>query len=78
MTTLWSSSIELMLLGMGTVYVFLGVLVVGMMIMSSIIGRISTPEIAKPSLTSTSSSESDVAAAAAVAWAFAQKASKKP
>lgn len=47
--TLWEQGFDLLLFGMGTVFVFLTLLVIGTMIMSSIIGRYfyQEPELAR-------------------------------
>ncbi len=71
MSALWSDSIELMLLGMGSVFTFLALLVIGVTIMSALINRFSPQAVGsiknKPSqMTHT---ESEVAAVAAAAWA---------
>ena len=67
MSALWQSSIELMLLGMGTVFVFLILLVIATTAMSAVINKIS-PQ-ATPA---TSHDDIDVEIAAAAAAAFAR------
>ncbi len=74
MTNLWSDSVELMLLGMGSVFVFLALLVIGMMVMSSLLNRFNHPTNGK--MPAANSSEAEVAAVAAIAWSIAQKTSK--
>jgi oxaloacetate decarboxylase gamma subunit len=71
MSELWSNSIELMLLGMGSVFTFLMLLVVGVTIMSALINRFS-PASTNPSKhnkTKSTSLDAEVAAVAAAAWA---------
>lgn len=68
MTSLWSSSTELMLLGMGTVFVFLTLLVFGVTLMSAIINKVSTPE-QPTAITPVTTANAEVAAVAAAAWA---------
>ena len=61
----------LMLLGMGTVYVFLGVLVVGTTIMSRLIKSMSLPEEIKPATRGQpAASQADVAVVAAAVRAY--------
>ncbi len=63
MPTLWSDTFSLMLLGMGTVFVFLLLLIVSLYIMSSVIERINpTPD------TDTSKRDKDIAVVAAAAY----------
>ena len=71
MSELWSNSIELMLLGMGSVFTFLMLLVVGVTIMSAVINRFSPP-VTNPSKHNKAKSpslEAEVAAVAVAAWA---------
>lgn len=75
MSELWSDSIELMLLGMGSVFTFLALLVIGVTIMSALINRFSPPQsmsAAKNKSSNSTSAETEVAAVAAAAWAFSQ------
>jgi len=69
-TELWQSSIELMLLGMGTVFVFLILLVIATTAMSAVIGKLSPT--ASPA-TSNSDIDAEIAAAAAAAFARHKK-----
>ena len=66
MTALWQSSIELMLLGMGTVFVFLILLVIATTLMSAVINKLSPP--AEP-ITPLNADDAEIAAAAAAAFA---------
>lgn len=59
---LWGASVELMLLGMGSVFVFLVLLVISTTIMSSVVAKMSDEQPLE-----LDSSEADVAAVAAVA-----------
>ena len=70
MATNWSNSIELMLLGMGTVFVFLTLLVIGVIIMSAILNKISasTTPNTTPAQANTNLPETDIAAVAAIAY----------
>jgi oxaloacetate decarboxylase gamma subunit len=71
MSELWSNSIELMLLGMGSVFTFLALLVIGVIIMSALINRFSpqTTHSIKTNQSKTALAEAEVAAVAAAAWA---------
>lgn len=71
MSALWSDSIELMILGMGSVFIFLALLVIGVTIMSALINRLSPQSFhtIKNKPTPTSHIESEIAAVAAAAWA---------
>jgi oxaloacetate decarboxylase gamma subunit len=70
MNDFWANSIELMLLGMGSVFDFLSLLVAGTILMSSVINKLN---VADPTPTSSSTSpEAEIAAVAASAWAKAQ------
>ncbi len=71
MSVLWSDSIELMLLGMGSVFTFLALLVVGVTIMSAVINRLSPPAstAAKKKAPQMANIDSEIAAVAAAAWA---------
>lgn len=71
MNDFWANSVELMLLGMGTVFVFLSLLVIGVIVMSTIINKFSKPEIIPPPHTPTTP-DAEIAAVAASAWAKAQ------
>jgi len=71
MNDFWANSVELMLLGMGTVFVFLSLLVVGVTLMSAVINKISKAEITPPQHTPTIP-DAEVAAVAASAWAKSQ------
>ena len=62
MTEIWVQSIDLMLLGMSTVFIFLTLLVFFVSIMSSIINKITQHESA------TMINDSDIAAVAAIAY----------
>ena len=76
MTNLWAGSIELMLLGMGTVFVFLILLTFGVTIMSTIINRFAPPEIISPKPAPATTAATDVAAVAAAVWATANQSKK--
>jgi len=71
MSTLWSDSIELMLLGMGSVFIFLALLVIGVTIMSALINRLSPPTFhtIKHKPAPMPHIESEIAVVAAAAWA---------
>ncbi|MFT4610021.1 MAG: oxaloacetate decarboxylase gamma subunit, partial [Cellvibrionaceae bacterium] len=77
MSELWSNSIELMLLGMGSVFTFLALLVVGVTIMSALINRFSpqTTHSIKTNQSKVTLAEAEVAAVAAAAWAAARTSS---
>lgn len=77
MSELWSNSIELMLLGMGSVFTFLALLVVGVTIMSALINRFSPPiaHSIKTNQSKVTLAEAEVAAVAAAAWAAARASS---
>ncbi|WP_428239844.1 OadG family protein [Gynuella sp.] len=61
----------LMLLGMGTVFVFLGILVVGTTIMSRLVKSMSLPEEKKPvARAQPASSQTEIAIVAAAARAY--------
>lgn len=71
MSELWSNSIELMLLGMGSVFTFLALLVIGVTVMSALINRFG-PQInhsSKTNQTKVTLAEAEVAAVAVAAWA---------
>ena len=71
MSELWSDSIELMLLGMGSVFAFLLLLVVAVTIMSALINRF-IPQNTIPikhKNPKAGFAEAEVAAVAAAAWA---------
>lgn len=71
MSELWSDSIELMLLGMGSVFTFLLLLVVAVTIMSALINRF-IPQHTIPIKNKNPKAalaEAEVAAVAAAAWA---------
>lgn len=71
MSELWSNSIELMLLGMGSVFTFLALLVIGVTVMSALINRFG-PQInhsSKNNQTKVTLAEAEVAAVAVAAWA---------
>lgn len=70
MATNWSNSIELMLLGMGAVFIFLTVLVIGVIIMSAILNKISanTTSNTAPTQSNNNLPETDIAAVAAIAY----------
>ena len=70
MTVLWQSSIELMLLGMGTVFVFLVLLVIATSCMSAVINRLS-PQT--ETLAANADLEAEIAAVAAAAFARHKK-----
>ena len=70
MAELWQSSIELMLLGMGTVFVFLILLVIATTGMSAVIAKLSPP--AAP-VANNSDIDAEIAAAAAAAFARHKK-----
>ncbi|MFT6791820.1 MAG: oxaloacetate decarboxylase gamma subunit [Cellvibrionaceae bacterium] len=74
-TAPWNAALELMLLGMTTVFVFLTLLVVGTVIMSAVINKISPVELSNRSLsTHTSPSfDNEIAAVAAAAFAATKK-----
>jgi oxaloacetate decarboxylase gamma subunit len=79
MSELWSNSIELMLLGMGSVFTFLLLLVIGVTIMSALINRFS-PASANPikhNKTKSNTLEAEVAAVAAAAWATSRTSTTK-
>ena len=70
MSELWSNSIELMLLGMGSVFAFLLLLVVAVTIMSALINRF-FPQNTNPiknKKPKAGFAEAEVAAVAAAAW----------
>ena len=71
MNELWSNSIELMLLGMGSVFTFLALLVAGVTIMSALINRFFPPNTnpTKHNNAKLAFAEAEVAAVAAAAWA---------
>jgi oxaloacetate decarboxylase gamma subunit len=80
MNELWSNSIELMLLGMGSVFSFLALLVMGVTTMSALINRFS-PQIThlnKANQSKAALVETEVAAVAAAAWVTARAPSSKP
>ncbi len=72
MGNFWGDSIELMLLGMGTVFVFLSLLVVGMIVMSALINLLNTEEPANDTHTKQHFPEAEIAAVAVSAWAKSQ------
>ena len=75
MSELWSNSIELMLLGMGSVFAFLLLLVVAVTVMSALINRF-VPQTTNPIKNKNSKvgfAEAEVAAVAVAAWAAAHK-----
>lgn len=77
MSELWLNSIELMLLGMGSVFTFLAILVVSLTIMSALINRFS-PKITHSIRASQSKAtvvEAEVEAVAAAAWTVARESS---
>lgn len=67
MPTVWQDTIALMLLGMGTVFVFLTLLVIGMFFMSTIINKIAPKEI--NATNKTQANQAEIAAVAAAAFA---------
>ncbi|MGH1485664.1 MAG: OadG family protein [Cellvibrionaceae bacterium] len=71
MTTSWSNSIELMLLGMGTVFVFLTLLVISVTIMSAVLRRIADEEPAPAASHNIGSPDTEIAAVAAIAYSAA-------
>jgi oxaloacetate decarboxylase gamma subunit len=80
MNELWSNSIELMFLGMGSVFSFLALLVIGVITMSALINRFS-PQVThfgKANQSKTALVETEVAAVAAAAWAAVRAPSSKP
>lgn len=80
MSELWSNSIELMLLGMGSVFSFLALLVVGVTTMSALINRFNpqTTHFNRANQSKAALGETEVAAVAAAAWATARAQSSKP
>lgn len=70
MAALWQSSIELMLLGMGTVFVFLVLLVIATTAMSAVINKLSPQAIPAASH---GDIDAEIAAAAAAAFARHKK-----
>jgi len=70
MNNFWADSIELMLLGMGSVFVFLSLLVVGTMLMSAIINKLNLTDPLPKNISTTPNAE--IAAVAASAWVKAQ------
>ncbi|MEO0443626.1 MAG: OadG family protein [Pseudomonadota bacterium] len=71
MSSTWEPSVELMLMGMGTVFVFLTLLVLGMIIMSNIAQRIGTKE--QQANSARHSNNTDIAVVAAAAYAASKK-----
>jgi oxaloacetate decarboxylase gamma subunit len=72
MSDLWSDSVLLMSLGMGTVFVFLSLLVVGTTLMSSAINRFAPQEPQVPTSAKVSD-DTPVAVVAAAAFAASKK-----
>lgn len=68
MSDLWASGFSLMVLGMGTVFVFLTLLVISTSLMSSIVGRF-FPEKSAPDATPNTVSYRDAELAAVAAAA---------
>ena len=76
MSELWADSLALMLLGMGTVFVFLTILVIATTVMSSIVARIPVKEETPiPSSVPfvASDDEQELAVAAAAAFHFSKQ-----
>lgn len=73
MTVPWHAGLELMLMGMGTVFVFLVILIIGTTIMSTIISKITRAETSISLQSTPQSFDSEVAAVAAVAFAASKK-----
>lgn len=67
MSTIWSDTIQLMLMGMGTVFVFLVVLIVSLNIMSSVIAKVVPVEAEQDN--NTAAGQEEIAAVAAIAFA---------
>lgn len=78
MNAFWSDSIELMLLGMGTVFVFLSLLVVGVSLMSAIINKLKPIEHSSNMMPPTNgqytstTQDTEIAAVAVSAWIKSQ------
>lgn len=68
-----SAGVDLMFLGMGTVFMFLTILVIGMTIMSWIIGKIEPAEVSASTSSTLQSIDSEIAAAAAIAFVTSKK-----
>jgi oxaloacetate decarboxylase gamma subunit len=72
MGNFWLDSIQLMSLGMSTVFVFLTLLVIGTTLMSTVVNKLVPPEPQAP-LPIKSSDDTSVAVVAAAAYAASRK-----